>query len=104
MNKTILGKVEKELTTVNSEIVKLKDEFWDMSEWNDEKAELQAKIEANQEWKIKLEMSKETIVVMSNGGIAANIRTKVDNHKESIYEGVDLTRSERPAGRIRFVS
>jgi metal-dependent amidase/aminoacylase/carboxypeptidase family protein len=104
MEEIKLEKVEKELATVNSEIAELRDKFWDMPEWNDEKEELQAKIEAHQEWGTKLEATRETIVVISNGGIAADIDTKINNQLKKPTYDVDLTRSERPYGGIRFVS
>ena len=103
MTEIELKEVESQLAKVNIKIAELRDKFWGNFEWNDEKTRLEAEIETNQEWKTKLEASKETIIVMSNGGITANIKAKVDCHKKLTYM-VDLTRSERSAGRIGFVS
>ncbi|MCK4453832.1 hypothetical protein KAU51_00565 [Candidatus Parcubacteria bacterium] len=93
MEKIELGEVEEQLAEVNAEISALRDEFWGSSNWNDQ-AELEAKINALQEWKTKLEASKDTIKVICNGGIAKDVQKKASQRKKPIY-GVDLTRSER---------
>lgn len=104
MNKIVLEKVKSQLERENEKIAELKYKFWERPEWDDKKAELEAEIEARQEWKAKLEASQETIVVMNNGGIDADVKKKVENREKIDKYQVDLTRSERPTGRIGFVS
>jgi hypothetical protein len=52
MERIELKKVENELERVKNEIAELRDEFWDYSEWDAEKAILQAKIEARQDLRL----------------------------------------------------
>lgn len=88
-----LGEVEKQLEKVDEKIAGLRDKFWGNPNWNKEKAELEARIEVLREWKTKLEASKETIIVMNNGGITQDVQKKASQRKRPTY-GVDLTRSE----------
>ena len=89
-----LEHVEEQLAQTDKEIAVSRDEFWGNPNWNDEKAELEAKINALRDWKTKLEASKETIIVMNNGGISKDVLEKVSQRRRPLY-GVDLTRSER---------
>ncbi|MCK4520360.1 hypothetical protein KAT95_00615 [Candidatus Parcubacteria bacterium] len=89
-----LEHVEEQLAQTDKEIAVSRDEFWGNPNWNDEKAELEAKINALRDWKESLEATKRTIVVMNNGGIAQDVEKKVSQYKKPLY-GVDLTRSER---------
>lgn len=94
MEKIELGEVERQLAKVDAEIATLRDKFWGNPNWDEQKAELETRIVAFQEWKTKLEASREAIIVMNNGGIVKDALEKARQQKKPLY-GVDLTRSVR---------